>query len=136
MVKIDNDLLLLEKSLYRIDPRAKTIKELFKQVSKDVIIGVIRDKSEPFIIKQSKDFLREGIKIVGKETEYSLQFALSESSLPLLSGVVLNLEEADFCIEVFSGVFLLFACHSIWILDLNLKCFFSFASVQQIKNYS
>lgn len=49
------------------------------------------------MIKQSKDFLREGIKIVGKELEYSLSFAVSESSLPLLSGVVINLEEAEFC---------------------------------------
>ena len=42
-----------------------------------MIVGIIREKEEPFIIKQSKDFLKEGIKIMGKEFEYSLQFAIS-----------------------------------------------------------
>lgn len=94
-----------------------------------------REKAEPIIVKQSKDIFKEGIKVVGKEMEYTLFLAIVESSHSLIAGVVINLDSADFCLELFSGVFLLFACRSLWILDLNLKCFFSYASFSQIKNY-
>ena len=37
--------------------------------------------------------------------------------------------------EVFKGVYIMLASHNLWILDTNFMCFFSFATVGQLKHY-
>lgn len=47
----------------------------------------------------------------------------------------LHLDEVLFCLEVFLGVFLVMSSDNLYVLDLNYKCFFSYASSAQIANH-
>ena len=47
----------------------------------------------------------------------------------------MHLEDVVFCLEVFFNVFLVMSGDNMYVLDINYKCFFSYASLGQLMNY-
>lgn len=65
-----------------------------------------------------------------------LALAGNDEYVDQMSQIQVNLESVVFCIEVFNGVFLIMSGNNMYVLDFYFKCFFSYASLSQVQNYS
>lgn len=52
-----------------------------------------------------------------------------------ISNIRVDIRAVEFCKEVYKGVYLMLANRNMWILDLNFSVFYSFATIERIKQF-
>lgn len=58
-----------------------------------------------------------------------------ESEAEELANIRVDLKHIDFCKEIFKGVYFMMAHRNFWVLDLNFKVFFSYATIHRLKAF-
>lgn len=86
-------------------------------------------------IRLSIDIFRHGIRLYINDKYENLLPSGNPSMANEIEHIKIDLKHVDFCLEVFKGVYLMFASHNLWILDTNFGCFFSYAPIQTIKKF-
>jgi hypothetical protein len=129
-------LYILEKNMYQLElAKPRVIKELAKQICRHLHLLINSENGELYILQACRDIFKDGIRLWSKEGEVILYLAGSEEYVGQMNQIQMHLEDVLFCLEVFFNVFLMMAGDNIYVLDLNYKCFFSYASLNQVINY-
>jgi len=129
-------LYILERNMYQLElTKPRVIRELARQICRHLHLLINSENGELYILQACRDIFKDGIHLWSKEGEIVLYLAGNEEYIARMGQVMMHVEDDIFCLEVFSGVFLIMSGDNMYVLDLNYKCFFSYADVSQVQNY-
>ncbi len=98
-----------------------------------------------YALPDSKNIFEKGLRCSwydssqerGDFKDFVLKFACSSGDLfNEFCKLSYNVTQVEWSVELQHGVFIIYASKNLLILDFNFKCFYSFASLEQLRNYT